>query len=386
MTLQTFGSRRQGVLALSFTTALAILLSACDRAPATTDNSGGGAPLLIAAEDTITLHPSALTAGPLITGSVQPERRADLRAEVSAMVLKVMRENGDVVHRGDVLVQLDDTSIRDALTSAEAAGRTAGMTLEQATRQLERQQTLRRSGMTTAQSLEDAEARRNNALSDFEAAKARIVSARQQLTRTLVRAPFDGIVSDRKVSAGDTAQQGKELIKVIDPASLRFEGVVSADQIGVVRAGQPVSFRVNGYGDQDFAGRVRRVNPAANTATRQVEVLVDFAGPAQPRLAGLYAEGRVDAETRMELTLPASAVVRESDKTFAWLIKEGKVRKSPITLGARNPRTGDYALANGAAEGDQVLRQPSALIKDGQAVQADPAAHGATSNDAAAKS
>jgi RND family efflux transporter MFP subunit len=388
MTRQIFGIRRQNALAQSvvLTLALALPLFGCNRAPATTDNSAA-ASLLISAEDTITLHASALTAGPLITGSIQPERRADLRAEVSALVLKVPRENGDTVRQGDVLVQLDDTSIRDALISAEATARAAGLTLDQASRQLARQETLRTSGMTTAQTLEDAEARRNNALSDAEAAKARVVSARQQLTRTVVRAPFDGIVSDRKVSAGDTAQPGKELIKVIDPRSLRFEGLVSADQIGIVRAGQPVSFRVNGYGNQDFTGRVRRVNPAANTATRQVEVLVDFAGAAQPRLAGLYAEGHVDAESLLSLTLPASAIVRESDKTFAWVIKDGKVRKSAITLGARNPRTGDYALAAGAADGDLVLRQPTALIKDGQTVQADVAAKPATAaTDSAAKS
>src|SRR5260221_12130365 len=144
-----------------------------------------------------------------------------------------------------------------------------------------------------------------SAQSDAESATARVVVARQQMQRTEVRAPFDGIVSDRKASAGDTAQVGKELLKVIDPASMRFEGLVSADQIGAVKAGQPVSFRVNGYGDQDFLGKVRRVNPAANATTRQVEVLVDFVGPKQPRLAGLYAEGRVETETRTSLTIPA---------------------------------------------------------------------------------
>src|SRR5258706_16415458 len=98
------------------------------------------------------------------------------------------------------------------------------------------------------------------------------------MERTHVRAPFDGVVSERKVSSGDTASPGKELLKVIDPSSMRFEGLVSADHIGSVKAGQPVAFRVNGYGEQDFPGKVRRVNPAANPTTRQVEVLVDFVG------------------------------------------------------------------------------------------------------------
>ncbi|MGE5615977.1 MAG: efflux RND transporter periplasmic adaptor subunit [Bacillota bacterium] len=344
-------------------------LLGCGKGPAQ-QAAPAAAPLLISAEDVYTVRSGALSSGPAITGSIQPERRADLRADVQAIVLKVLRENGDTVKRGDLLVQLDDTAIRDALASAEATSRAAAQAYEQAQRQLERMKTLRASGMTSAQALEDAEIRRNTTQSDLEAAKARVVQARQQMQRTEVRAPFDGLVSERKVSAGDTAQLGKELLKVIDPTSLRFEGTVAADQIGLVHAGQAARFRVNGYGDQDFEGKVRRVNPAANATTRQVEVLVDFVGQNQPKLAGLYAEGRLEAETHTGLTVPASAVVRDGDKALAWRVKENKLQKVPLAIADRDARTGDYVLKTGLSEGDQVLRYPSAVLKDGQPVQA----------------
>jgi RND family efflux transporter MFP subunit len=351
---------------------LALALAACGQGPATPRKGANatGQPLLLAAEDVVTVRSASLASGPVITGSVQPERRADLRAEVSAIVLQVLRENGDVVRRGDLLVRLDDTAIRDALASAESASRAAAQAFEQAGRQFERMKTLRSSGMASAQQLEDAEVRRNNAQSDLESAKARVVLARQQLQRTEVRAPFDGVVSDRKVSAGDTAQVGKELLKVIDPASMRFEGLVSADHIGDVKPGQAVSFRVNGYPDQEFTGKIRRVNPAANVTTRQVEVLVDFTGEKQPRLAGLYAEGRIETASRTGLTLPASALVREGDKASAWRVRDGKLQKASLSLEGRDPRTGEFILKEGLAEGDQVIRHPGALLKDGQVVQA----------------
>jgi RND family efflux transporter MFP subunit len=332
--------------------------------------AAAAAPLLIAAEDIHTVKNSALASGPSITGSIQPERRADLRAEVPAIVRSVLKENGDAVRRGDVLVHLDDTAIRDALASAEAASRAADLALDQATRQFERMKTLRGSGMASAQALDDAEGRRNSAISEQEAARARVVAARQQLARTEVRAPFDGIVSDRKVSAGDTAQVGKELLKVIDPASMRFEGMISADHVGEVKAGQPVSFRVNGYGDQDFKGKVRRVNPSANITTRQVELLVDLVGEKQPKLAGLYAEGRLETETRTSLTLPATAVVRDGERASAFRVKGNKLEKVAISVGDRDARTGEYAVKGGLAEGDQVIRYPTALLKDGQSIQA----------------
>ena len=325
--------------------------------------------LAIAPEDLLTVQSNALASGPVITGSVQPERKADLRAEVGAVVLQVMKENGEAVKKGDLLVRLDETSIRDALNSAEEATRAAQQTMEQAERMLARQKTLRASGMASTQALEDAELRRNTAQSEVVAAKSRAVQARQQLSRTGVRAPFDGIVSERKVSNGDTAQIGKELIKVIDPASMRFEGLVSADKIGLVKVGQPVRFRINGYPGQDFMGKVKRVDPSANAVTRQVEVLVAFAEQGLPKVAGLYAEGRVEAETTDALMIPDSALVQSGDQSYTWRVDGKKLKKAMLVIGARDARTGQWEVRSGLAAGDSVMRVPSASMKDGQAVE-----------------
>ena len=151
---------------------------------------------------------------------------------------------------------------------------------------------------------------------------------------------------------------------------MRFEGLVSSDSVGEVKAGQAVHFRVNGYGDQDFAGKVRRVNPAANPTTRQVEVLVDFVGEKQPRLAGLYAEGRLETQSRASLTVPASAIVRDGDKVSVYRVKDGKLQKVAFAAGDRDPRTGDYVVNSGLAEGDQVIRYPTTALKEGQSVRA----------------
>jgi RND family efflux transporter MFP subunit len=361
--------------------AIASALAACgkggkepakpDSATAQADAKKDGKPvqLLVSPEDVLTVQSNALASGPVITGSIQPERKADLRAEVSAVVLQVLKENGEPVKRGDVLVKLDETSIRDSLMSADAAVRAATQALEQSQRALDRLKTLRASGMTTAQAMDDAEVRRNNAQSEVAAARSRLAAARQQVGRTVVRAPFDGIVSDRKVSAGDTAAIGKELLKVIDPASMRFEGRVSADKIAAVKLGQPVMFRVNGYEGQQFAGTVKRIDPSANDVTRQVEVLVGFSGGNQPHVAGLYAEGRVDAVLSDALTLPESAMVRAGDKTYAWKLKGNALAKTDLKVGARDPRSGDYEIKGGLASGDAVLRHPGSSLKDGQKVE-----------------
>lgn len=363
-----------GVLA-----ALVAGLSGCGKgagttvASAATSASTAAAPqpsLLLSAEDLIVVRSSALSSGPAIMGSVQPERRADLQAEVSAVVLQVLKENGDSVRRGDLLVRLDDTAIRDTLTAAEVAERAAEQAFSQGERQFQRMSTLRQTGVVTVEQLEDAETKRNTEQSDLEAARTKVVSSRQQLERTQVRAPFDGIVSERKVSAGDTAQLGKELLKVIDPQSLRLEGLVSADSIGEVKVGQRVVFRVNGFADREFLGTITKINPAANATTRQVEVLVGFADATQrPEVSGLYAEGRIETRSTTALTIPATALVRDGDQAYAWRLTNGALHKVSIKVGDRDPRSGDFALADGLTEGDQLIRYPTSTLRDGQAVQ-----------------
>ena len=360
------------------------LLAACGKgpdapAPAKAASAPPAQALIVAPEDVRTVALSARANGPVISGSIQPERRADLRAEVSAVVLQVLKENGEAVRRGELLLRLDDASIRDSLASAREAERAAGQAFEQAERQVQRLKTLQGQGMTSLQALEDAEVRRNNAQSDLLAARARVASARQQLTRTEVRAPFDGVVSERKTSAGDTAQVGKELVKVIDPTSMRFEGLVSADRMHEIQIGQKVGFRINGYPGADFSGLVKRVDAAANATTRQVEVLVAFAGNdaslAAPRVAGLYAEGRIETGSAQVLMLPETAIERAGEKAFVWRLQGNKLAKVAVQLGDRDERSAEVLIKSGLAAGERILRRPSGALADGQAIElAKPAA------------
>ena len=377
---------------LMFVLALSSVLTACNRpgpaessAPKAASAAGTKADaaaktpavLLLAPEDLRTLSTTLRSTGPVISGSLQPERRADLRAEVGAIVQQVLKENGEVVRTGDLLVRLDDSAIRDSLTSADEAVRASSQAFEQSERQLQRLKTLQAQGMTSMQAMEDAEVRRNNAQSDLVAAKARVASARQQLRRTEVRAPFDGVVSERKVSAGDTAQVGKELVKVIDPKSMRFEGLVSADRMHELKLGQGVAFRVNGFPQNDFVGKVRRIDAAANATTRQVEVIVGFVdAAAAPKVAGLFAEGSVQTGGVPSLMLAGSSIVRVGDAAFVWRIDPAamRVNKVSVQLGERDLRSGDVPVLSGLAAGDRVLRSPGRSLVSGQSFEFSKAA------------
>lgn len=345
---------------------LAALLSACGAskdAPAKETKQS----MLIVKEDLVTISSSRIASGPIISGSLEAKKQADLRAEVSAIVVQVVKDNGDKVQSGDLLVRLDDTIYRQALLSSQEAERAAQQSFDQAERQFNRLKALSTSGAVSTQAKEDAELRRNAAQSELAAARARLAQDAQQLARTQVRAPFAGVVGSRVASNGDTAQVGKALLKVIDPSSIRFEGFVPSDQISQVKVGQAVSFYVNGSHDQLFEGKVERINPVADTSTRQVGVQVTLKD-TKNLTVGLFAEGRVQSLTQQGLSIPETSLIQQGDHAYVWRVQQNVLNKVEIKLGTRDVQSGDYAVNSGLKEGDNILRHPRGILVEGAQV------------------
>lgn len=344
----------------------ALSLGACQKPKTEAGATSTPVSLSLGAEDIVTLGQAAEGSQVVISGALQAERRADLRAEVGAVVLRVLKDNGEFVRRGELLVKLDDTAFRDNLASAQESERAALRGLEATERQWQRLKSLQAQGMTSLQALEDAEVRRNSAQSESVAAKARVVAARQQLDRTEVRAPFDGVISARKTSAGDTAGMGKELIQVIDPSSLRFEGMVAAERVGQIRPGQAVSLKVHGGPEQMLSGVIRRVDAVAQPVTRQVAVMVDIQGGKRPLIAGLFTEGFVQVAGSVPLVLPESALLRDNQAVSVWKLDSGQIQRQTVQVGPRDARTGLYPVISGLSAGQRVLRAPNAAVTAAQ--------------------
>ncbi|HRH78308.1 MAG TPA: efflux RND transporter periplasmic adaptor subunit [Cellvibrionaceae bacterium] len=322
------------------------------------------APLQLVKEDIVDVTQGVLADGPVISGSLQAKKQADLRSEIAAVVVQVLKDNGDLVQQGDLLLKLDDTAFLEAQRSALEAERTAQLSVQQAQRQVQRLEALFKTGAISSQVKEDAQLKLDAAQSELAAAKARSAQAQQQLARTRVLAPFNGIVAQRQVSSGDTAQVGKALLQVLDPNSLAFVGQVSASHMSRVHGGQKVRFFTNGDRSQAFAGEVLRVNPVADTATRQIAVEVKLADP-KGLSAGLFAEGHIETGALPGITVPNSAQVQQGDHLFVWQLVGDSLKKTEITSTGRDPYTGDLLVQAGLKAGDKVLRQPRGLLKDG---------------------
>lgn len=300
----------------------------------------------------------SLLTGPVISGSLQPERKASVRAEVGGAVLSTLVEVGQAVQRGQAIGRIDDAAIRDNVQSASSAVRAADAAAVNARRNVERMEALVKAGAVADRAVEDARTAALAADRMLADAKAALAQADKVLGKTVLRAPISGVVSERPVSAGDIVQPGAPLFVIVDPASMQLEASLPSEQLGLVRVGADVKFNVKGYA-QPFTGRVSRISPVADPVTRQVRVFVSIPNGQNRLVGGLFAEGRVADETRDGLVAPISAIQaidgRGSDVAEALRVKNGVVERVELTIGLRDDRAETVEITAGVSAGDTLL-------------------------------
>jgi membrane fusion protein, multidrug efflux system len=163
---------------------------------------------------------------------------------------------------------------------------------------------------------------------------------------------------------------GAELFTIVDASELELSGQVGVQDAVRIRAGQQVSFTLDGYANQVFRGRVARVDPTADPATRQVGVFVRLPNPGRRVLGGQYARGRIETGgTTTAVVVPEAAITsRTADSATVFALVGNKVSRRPVVLGARDDASGMIAVLSGLAVGDRVLLNPSTDVGDGTKV------------------
>jgi RND family efflux transporter MFP subunit len=307
--------------------------------------------------------------GPSISGTLIAQRQATLRAEVAGAVVQVFAEQGQPVRAGQVLLRIDDAAIRDAVLSAKSQARTANEALVVARRNAERSERLAQAGALAERDLEQARWTVTNAEAALADADARLANASKQLDKTAIRAPFGGVVSERQANAGDVLQLGNPAVSVVDPASLRLEATVPVSALAVLKVDTAVDFGVSGYEGKSFIGRVERINPAVDPATRQVRIYVGIPNSAGRLVAGLFAQGRVSTEQRRTLAIPLSGVDFKTTTTSVRRLRGGRVELVAVELGMQDDVLQLVEIRSGLVAGDTVLVGPGAGVAVGTPVR-----------------
>lgn len=343
-----------GRLALFALVAVTLPLSACKKGDASAATAKVET-MLVGPENVAVVRSEEIRTGPAVSGSLAPLKSATIRAEMSGSVLQTYAEAGQAVRAGQPLAQLDAAVLRDQALSARSAVTTAASSHDLAQRELSRAVMLEKAGAIAEREVERARNTLQGAQTQLTTARAQLANLQKQLDKASVQAPFAGVVAQRQVSGGDVVSPGTAMFTVVDPGSMQLEAAVSADQLSQVRVGMPIQFKVTGYPNRTFTGRITRVNPTADPTTRQVKIAAAIPNAGNTLVGGLFAEGRVSTETKTSPVVSLSAVDERALRPTVVRLRNGKIEKVEVVLGIRDASTETVEITSGLAPGDTVL-------------------------------
>lgn len=344
--------------------------------------------LVLAPSDVASVARGSISAGVTFTGSLDPYRVVDVKAQVSGTIGSIRAQEGDRVGDGAVLATIMAEGIQSqaASTRAGVSGAQAGVAAAEAQLALARQQAdsaellfnegaMSRLDYQAAQAqVEAAEAQVAAARSQVAAARSQATGAGEQAARTVVRAPIAGAVSARRVELGEAVNPGQSLFTVVNTSALELNGRVGVDQAARIAVGAPVEFRLDAYPGQTFRGTVARIQPTADPATRQVGVFLRLDNPG-PLVGGLFATGTVVSETVEDALLVPATALREADGVaYVLAVEGGVIQRRQVAVVARDPARGVVALSGGLDAGDTVIVAPTTDTVAGASVRTTGAA------------
>ncbi|HSD39498.1 MAG TPA: efflux RND transporter periplasmic adaptor subunit [Rhodocyclaceae bacterium] len=266
-----------------------------------------------------------------VYGNIMPWQETHIGTEIGGLRLISVRANvGDVVKKGQVLAQLNPTSVEAELEATNAQLMEAQAALAQADATLTRAKRLAPSGGVSQQEMTLYETQKQTAEARLNATRARVKTQELKLESTTLVAPDDGVISSRSASEGAIIQAGSELFRLIRYGRLEWRAEVKADVLLQLSPGQEITLD-SPLGDS-VKGRVRQIAPTIDLTTRTGLVYVDL--PANTHFkAGFQASGTL-ALKRKALNLPASAVRHDEKGDQVFTVNAAnKVEANKVQLG-----------------------------------------------------
>jgi RND family efflux transporter MFP subunit len=203
-------------------------------------------------------------------------------------------------------------------------------------------------------------------------AEANVAQANAEHSYLIMKAPFDGVITQRHVDPGHFVQpaggNGHPLLVVALVQKMRIFIAVPESEAGYVDVGDVVTFDVPALRGAEVHGKVTRTSLALDASSRSLDTIIDLDNPEGRLRPGLFATAKIVLQERPDvLTLPAAAVVRQGKEAFCYKLVGGKATKTPLQLGIKV--ADEFEVASGLSESDTVILTKAASLKDGQAVE-----------------
>ncbi|HWV21787.1 MAG TPA: efflux RND transporter periplasmic adaptor subunit [Devosia sp.] len=315
------------------------------------------------------IAPATLRQRVKVTGTLVPAKQAVVAAQAAGRVLSVAVRPGDSVKEGQVLVEIDQANLALQLAQQRATADATRAQLVSSQQQLERTEELARQGLTSPSALEQARSATAALEANMTALSSAVSVAELALSNATVRAPIDGIVSDRSVEAGQTIATGTALFTLVNLDEMDFQASASVNSSALVSPGQAVEVTATGLDNQTFEGTVTRVNPVAPTGTRAVPIYISIDNDSGRLRGGMFATGLITVlEHADAIAVPAAAVREDAEGKFVLKLDNGTLVRQGIEPGATWDR-GATVEVSGLTPGDTVITAPLTELSAGDAYE-----------------
>jgi RND family efflux transporter MFP subunit len=306
-------------------------------------------------------------------GTVRAAQTSDLASQLMGNIVEIRAREGDRVQRGQVLAVIDDSQPRAAVDRATAAGVGAQQQLVAANSDLvlaestlKRYQNLYDRKSLSPQEFDEVKARqqatlarRDMAQAGQAQAQAALKQAKTSLDYTRIRAPFDGVVTEKKADSGTLASPGMPIFTVEDVRRYRLEVAVNESDLRYVRTGGQVAVAIDALDNAELKGKVVQIIPAADPASRAFLVKIDL--PTDPRLrSGLFGRARFSRGERQALLIPRTAVVERGQLQGVFVLDQNKIASLRyVTLGKSSGS--EIEVLTGLQGGEWLVAKPGEL-------------------------
>jgi RND family efflux transporter MFP subunit len=316
------------------------------------------------------------------TGSFEADESSDVAPEASGRVVATPVDVGQYVRQGALLVRLQGVDAglrldeaRAAVTRAEAAVKLAESQDALAQTTAQRYAALLATGDVSRTVADQARTAAESSVQNVNTARASLAQARAQLALAekavadvVVTAPFDGYISDRKVSLGEYVQPSTAVVTLLKINPVRLRLTIPGVQAGQVAIGQKVTATVDAFAGRSFSGQITAINPAISAESRSFTIEARVPNPEAVLKPGMFAVARVDqGKTQRTMLVPRRAVIEDTN-TNSYRVyvvdKENRARLRVVQLAAR--QQGDtIRVVSGIEESDRVATSNLADLYDG---------------------
>jgi membrane fusion protein (multidrug efflux system) len=291
-------------------------------------------------------------------GSLRSNESVVLSPEIPGRVVEILGEEGQAVIAGTPIARLDQSVYKAEIAEIEA-------NLALARANFKRADELLKKNAGTARARDEAEA-------EMRVNEAKLASSNARLEKTVIAAPFDGVLGLRSVSVGQYLAEGDPIFKLeaIDPLKVDFR--VPEIYFGNVRIGQTIKVTVDALPGDPIAGTVYAIDPLVDEQGRAIVVRAAIANKDRRLRPGLFARVALVYDTiENALLVPEQAIVPMGEDKFVFKVVEGKAVLTKVTIGER--LLGRAEIRNGLAAGDAVVTAGQLKIRDGADVTVLPA-------------